>query len=454
LAERSIARLSRSRSLGTHQFESDTIHPLNSQKNSKLLKEILYIVLCKMQFTYLKEKVEQKGCRLTWTEDEFSKLYKDSKSIINITSKCGHDTSVQCSNFLYCDTGVICKQCHYANFREHRMNVPTDYIIQEYNVIKAFQHYFNGKLDLCCMKESCLADFAVKPCDVNQDMWLPIQLKTAQSVSHGKYCYKINNNYPCMFIILFAIEEQRIWILDGCDINQKTINIGKANSIYSKYETTPNKLINQLINVYHNRSGYLKTLETLNIPIPETAQNALMFNKLREQIFQTLKFTYPEMSGTVHDAIVNNTYKVQDKVATGFYKKKSNNRKEYRDTQSFICNMIRKRTYTNLAYKLGDNDFYWIHLPDKKCAYIIPEHILYKYGVISDNEKGIGCALALYPYHTQDQMKKNKVKNDWLNDYLYFYERDHEKIVKLFEPNDRKPYYDDYVCPIVIVDKD
>ena len=47
-------------------------------------------------------------------------------------------------------------------------------------------------------------------------------------------------------------------------------------------------------------------------------------------------------------------------------------------------------------------------------------------------------------------MESYKVKNTWLNDHLYFYDKDVDKIMKLFEPNGKEPYVDDYVCPIVI----
>jgi DNA-directed RNA polymerase subunit RPC12/RpoP len=87
-------------------------------------------------------------------------------------------------------------------------------------------------------------------------------------------------------------------------------------------------------------------------------------------------------------------------------------------------------------YKLGDNDFYWLSLPDKTGAYIIPENILFEKNIISSkNECKSIFILSLYPYHSSNQL--TKIKTSWLNDYLYFYDKDIEKINKLFIPNDK-----------------
>ena len=42
-----------------------------------------------------------------------------------------------------------------------------------------------------------------------------------------------------------------------------------------------------------------------------------------------------------------------------------------------------RREYTQISYKLGDNDFYYFHLPDKSGAYVIHEKQLYDHGFIS-----------------------------------------------------------------------
>jgi len=74
------------------------------------------------------------------------------------------------------------------------------------------------------------------------------------------------------------------------------------------------------------------------------------------------------------------------------------------------------------AYDKGDNDFYWIHLPDKERFYVIPEDVLIINGFISHNDKKGKMSLYINPSN----------KNQWTYEYLYSYEKlDIEKL-KLF----------------------
>ena len=63
----------------------------------------------------------------------------------------------------------------------------------------------------------------------------------------------------------------------------------------------------------------------------------------------------------------------------------------------------------NNTYDKGDNDFYWINLPDNETFYIIPEHILITQNIISSETK---------------KGKKNisfAKRNIWLETYKYSY---------------------------------
>lgn len=394
-------------------------------------------------------KLLEKGCTFRWTESDFNESYKTSKSIIPIVSKCGHDTEVQCSNFMHKNTGILCKKCTLINVSKSVKGISKDYILQEYNVVKALQILTCAKFRFEIMTEGCLVDFAIKPNHIEDDLWLPIQLKTTLKHSHGLYSFSINKKYKDMIVILFAIEDQKIWIFNGNDIDViKKINIGVKSSIYSKNEVNFIHLCEYLERLYDLHRNFHLELAFLNIPISESAQKASDMNRFVETTFSMLNFKYPEIGGTIYDRIINNTYKIQDKVATCYFKKKQNN-SEYREMPCYMVNLSRNSNIS-CKYKKGDNDFYWIHLPDKKGAYIFPENVLIEKGIV-------GCAdkirhLNLFPYHTRNQMIKNKVKNVWVNDYLYFYDstNDKEKIQKLFEPNGREAYTLEYVCPIEI----
>jgi hypothetical protein len=400
-----------------------------------------------MQYTDLQAKVAEKGCSLQWIETEFKELYKSTKTIMPIISKCGHETKVQCSNFLYKSTGITCKQCVYKQSSESKKGVIKDYMIQEYHVIKALEKYLQGSFHIAIMVEGCLADFAIKPSITEDNLWLPIQLKTTMKHSHGIYGFTMHNKYTDMTVMLFAIDDQKIWIMNASDINVKNkINIGKLTSTYSKYEVAKNNLSEELNILYKRHKEYLLSLEDLNIPISESSQRANEMNRFKETMFPLLRFSYPEMGGTVYDTIINETYKVQDKLATWYLKKKTNSQ-EYRETQSCVVN-ISRNSFKNPSYKLGDNDFYWIHLPERIGAYIFSEGVLFEHGIISNNNAKV--CLTLHPYHSEEQMEKSKVKHTWTKDHLYFYEKDSDKIINLFEPNGKKPIIDNYECPIVI----
>ena len=144
-----------------------------------------------MNYEKLVSRVLAKGCKLDWTEEQFNEKYENTKSIIDIVSKCGHTVCVQCSNFLYKDTGITCKSCIYQLSKENTVNVPTDKATQEYNVIKALQSYCKNII-IKILKEGCLADIAIKPInEINANTWLPIQIKTTKAFSHGIYSFNI-----------------------------------------------------------------------------------------------------------------------------------------------------------------------------------------------------------------------------------------------------------------------
>lgn len=403
-----------------------------------------------MIYTELVDKIEAKGCKFAWSEEEFETKYKNTKTNIDIISKCGHPSTVQCSNFLYTDTCVTCKQCTFKRYKDERVDKTTNYTFQEYNVIKAFQTYFKHDFEIKVLKEGCLADFCLKPLSISDDSWLPIQLKTITNSSHGKYCFTINNEYKDMLILLFCIENQHIWLLEGNEVIEKKIKrlcIGVNTSIYSRYQVKPIQLIGKL-KEYYEKSEYNKQLHIINEPISQQMRNAIEMNLYRDNIMHMLQFTYPEIPYTVYDAVVNNKFKVQDKVMTCAFLNKTNKPREKREKPNYFVHLGRRRKSGLFAYTLGDNDYYWIHLPDKKGAYIIPENALQEHDLISVKEESLKInMIMLHPYSTDDKKKKN----EWLNDHLYLYDKDIDRIIKLFDKPKQK-IVNSYTCPYIIKD--
>jgi hypothetical protein len=124
--------------------------------------------------------------------------------------------------------------------------------------------------------------------------------------------------------------------------------------------------------------------------------------------------------------VVINGYKVQDKVL-------SQNGKTYK----VELNRSKKKT----AYKLGDNDYYWLFLPSKTGAYIIPEAVLYSKGYLqSDKEQRHICTSCLLYPHTV----RSTHKTAWMNEFLYSFENElHvENIRQLFKIRDDVSLFD------------
>jgi hypothetical protein len=379
----------------------------------------------KYTFESILVECEKRKCQLRWTEQDFKTYYKGIKTNIEITSSCGHNTTVQFNNFIYTNTGVVCKECHYSKFsKQMKNNTDRDYHIQEFQVVKGLQEFLSETIDIRKTNEGCLADFIIRPKGSHDDDWLPIQLKTTTSSAHEMFSFKIHNDYSGMYVMLFYISKEnkhRIWTIKGQDIKTKKITIRLKHSTYEKYEVSIGNLSKHLLHLYQTSGDYHNKAELFNKPISKCAQQEHDFRKLRELLFPGFTYTYPEYDSCVCDLIINNSHKVQDKVITVYTKKKKNS-DQPRNTSSYCVRLCR----SGGPYQKGDNDFYWLFLPDKKGAYILPEHVLFM-----PELKGKDM-ISIYPYGSV-----NDAKYAWLNSYLYFFDKqaDIETIQGIFQAN-------------------
>lgn len=370
-------------------------------------------------YEVVKDIVEDRGCKLDMKEYDFNLTYTTVKSNIRIESSCGCKTIVQFNNFLYSNTGVICKKCHYKKSEESTYE---DYSMQEYKVIKGLSNYCD-EFDFKISPDGCLADFAIKPTGCENDKWLPVQMKTTMKSSHGIYSFRVKEEYEDMCIICFAIEDQRVWILSYDDVNIGRISIGENSSIYDQYEIGTVELSSTLMYLYDNSTTHeLKYIMNL---LPEQMKQEQEFREFRENKFTGLSFDYPEIDARVYDVIINKRYKVQDKVITKYLRTEK--------TTTYTVHLSK----TQSRYCYGDNDYYWLFLPDKKGAYILPEKCLLDAKIISQKNERINSKLTpiLHPYKTD----VSDVKYGWMNKHLYFFDKpeDMNKIYSLFDDIDK-----------------
>lgn len=246
-------------------------------------------------FNSIKTIVEERGCKLNMTEDEFNLVYINVKSNISIISSCTHATTVQFNNFLYSNTGHVCKNCHYERFQK---KIPGDYNLQEYKVIKGLSKFCTD-FDFKICPDGCLADFAIKPKICDEDSWLPIQMKTTMKSSYGIYKFRLKSEYEDTCVVCFAIEDQRMWIVNYDQIKNTKMTIGINSSIYDEYEIGTNEFPTTLQYLYDNSKKY-ELRDVLN-NLPEQMRQEHEFRDFREKMFQDLTFDYPEVDSRVYD---------------------------------------------------------------------------------------------------------------------------------------------------------
>ena len=204
-----------------------------------------------------------------------------------------------------------------------------------------------------------------------------------------------------MIILLICIKDNKFWILKNDDLETKTrINIGNKSK-YNEYMVDKNKLNATFINLYENNKQLLNTKELFNIPSNIYQQREQKYRKIRETKIDFIKFTNPFIEGQVYDFLINNM-KVQEKVC-GIDKLK----------KSYICHLVKnkginKENRRMLNYDLGDNDFYWINIPDENTFYIFPEKILYDKNKIGRNKQ----IVLLIPFNRD---------NHWMDLYKFEY---------------------------------
>jgi hypothetical protein len=157
-----------------------------------------------------------------------------------------------------------------------------------------------------------------------------------------------------MVVICIDVPTQKMWYFEGNDILGKTtLSIGLGKSKYSKHEITHAQLVDRLLFSYVTLEK--KSKDHLMIPITPQQQKEHTNRKYRETILHECCFEYPTVDGTKYDVIING-FKVQDKCAQ----------------------RVNENKYFSLdlrGYQKGDNDYYWVNLPDQ-VFYILPESLL------------------------------------------------------------------------------
>jgi hypothetical protein len=288
----------------------------------------------------------------------------------------------------------------------------------EYEGIKIIEEYLSPHYEVIRTKEGCLADIAIRKKETQYDSWIPIQVKVTQHNSHGMYSFNVNNTYKDMLLMCICISEKKIWILPYNNISLKVkLNIS-VKSKYSKY-LIDNQMIHTVIDNYESEITH-NNIDTILLPVNPAQQREQQYVRKREKYVPFLKYEYPNIQNTCVDVIVNGK-KIQEKVL-GII--------EYKN--SLYCGLAANSTKLEgkrqfRSYRLGENDYYWIHSNIDDRFWIIPEKALYDKGYISN-------ANEIKPKKTLCFKSTPTEQNKWLNDYEYSYsDVNRDAIMKLFE---------------------
>lgn len=365
---------------------------------------------------------DKNNCTLLTTFEEFEELRKSVLKqsyhfvCVRFIGICSHESSVVFTNFNLRKTGINCKACTKKNSIELRKDKNDTNKIESDGII-IIEEYLTPVYELVRTKEGCLADLAIRK--KSEDQWIPVQVKSTLQNSHRMYSFGFqHNNYKNMLLICVCLSEKKLWIIP---YNQLSI-ISKLNiSITSKY----NKYIVDSSTVFDKIDSYRSEitcldLDTILLPVTPLQQREQIYVKKRECYAPFLEYKYPLIQNTYVDVVVNGK-NVQEKVL-GYDKLKKGLHCDFAAHNGKKDGKICKR-----SYRLGENEYYWLHSSMDNRFWIIPEQILYDNGYLSKCDETLPKKGLCFKY-------ENNTTKQWLDAYEYNYDTiNKEEILKLFE---------------------
>lgn len=350
--------------------------------------------------------------------------YKNSRQKIQFIGQCGHLIECKYNKIQQGYKNLLCKKCNLVNLK-NRSTKEKKIIYanneREYQGLKLLTNILENKCILKRTNEGCKVDLLFKPLDINEDLWLQIQIKTTEKRQKNHACSFIKcNGYDKMLIICICLEEKNFWLFNGTNRKNK-ISIGKTQrSKFFQYLTNQDKILEKLQNYYYYDSYEKINLNKGLIPVTIKSQKEHYFRNMRKKFCPYLEIKYPNIEASVYDCIILGK-KVQDKTA---YKSNRN---------GFKVGLVkRKNGKKSLPYEEGDNDFYWFNLQNEyeNYFYIIPEKKLIENGYITTKNQIGKQGITLFPNNSNIK----KIKSKWCEKYLYEYNKiDNNILINIFK---------------------
>lgn len=365
-----------------------------------------------------------KGIVLFTSKEEFEILKGDKR--VTIVSNCLHVIeNILLSSIIHNGCGILCKKCTRYYRVENGKIIKKIYDNKDNNIIEGksimlLSNMLEKDFNVLRTHETCINDLIIKPKNINQDKWLPLQLKATKGYDSMGYRFSIKKKkYENCITILISLSDERFWMFDDCHniSNQVSISIGLTESKYSKYEINKKNISNVLLDLYN--SGKNITIDKYNGMKPQSEFSLIEYEYriLRENQLDFINFEYPIIQHQCFDFIVNN-HKIQEKVGNQTSK----------NVVKF--DITKRKNNQKICYDKNDNDYYWLHMPNKRNFFVIPEKILTEEEyVAADTPK----QLYILDSNENIDLWYNKFKFDYTN-------IDQEKLESLFYKNKSSKY--------------
>lgn len=268
-------------------------------------------------------------------------------SKVTYIAQCGHQHSTNMSTFKN-GSSRKCKQCTIQVMKESDW----DYHKQEGESISTIIKLLENHIEVKRTNEGCLADFLIRPVGTSADQWAQVQLKTTNKSINNQYIFGLKRRYPNCIILCHCVSENRFWVFRDYEVPEKGLGIS-ARGKYAENEVLSHNLVSKLISMYTTVSHVEQDIAmTPSSPYQRTEHE---YRMKRERIFAHVNFEYPHYQHRRYDFIVNGK-KYQEKVAS-----RNHSMNSY---------------HFHSEYELGENDFYFVHIPDSDYFYCIPQQQL------------------------------------------------------------------------------
>lgn len=347
-----------------------------------------------LEYEEILEYITKKQCKLLTSKHEFTTNKMNTKSQLHMQMNCSHNMNVSFNVFkkrahyscVSCITKIVQSQAYNDS------NRVTSGAMLEACAFKFIKDTVCDQFEVIKSHEGCRVDMIIKPKSVNDNKWIGIQLKS-RTKQKAQYTFNKVGSYPNIIVLCVVIPEFKMWLFEGnALLGQKGLSIGMSKSKYAANEMNVLSIKEKLFEMYDKLEK--NTLEYMMIPITALSQKEHSNRLRRESLLPNCVFQYPPIDGTKYDVIING-FKIQDKCATTKTKK---------STKFFSIRL-------SSEYCKGDNDFYWINLPDQS-FYIIPEFVLLNSDDSIRNDLYLSKAYNQYKYdpnndpHCRDKIEK------------------------------------------------